>query len=311
MKKAFMIDGGAGRVIAAIPALKKYVRNNPDHDVRIFIGGWDMLLWGIPELQDISYSMDVKGGFESMFKDLDVVVSPEPYRQPNYYNQKISLAEAFDEIINETTDHSDLGIPELVLNKMEEKQAAGVIGQVKAQQQKQKTIVIQPYGRSAQRVDEKDIIDESTRSMEPHVYLKLVKKLATKYNLIFFGEEQMSLPEDTYTFKTQADLRMWAAIVEASDYFVGCDSLGQHMARAFNKPGTVIVGSTYPINTTYPDFFNIIEKEGVPKAYSPIRISGLDGHLADRINDRLMEFTDDEINDIYKKIIEDIEKKVK
>ena len=31
-RKVFAIDGGAGRAIAAIPALKKYARNHPDED---------------------------------------------------------------------------------------------------------------------------------------------------------------------------------------------------------------------------------------------------------------------------------------
>jgi len=311
MKRAIMIDGGAGRVIAAIPALIKHVNNNPTDDIRIFIGGWDTLLWGIPELQDITYSFDTKGIFENKIIDCDEVVSPEPYRLPRYFTQQISLVEGFDEIINNTHDHSDLVEPKLYLSKMEEKSAATMIKQVKQQQQKQKTIVIQPFGRSANRVDEQDIIDESSRSLEPHVYLKLIKKLSTKYNLIFFGEEQLNVPGDDITFKAKGDLRMWAAIVEASDYFVGCDSLGQHIARAFNKPGTVIIGSTFPVNTSYPDFFNIFEKKDIVKKYSPIRISGLDSHLADRINDTCMDFTDDEINEMYKSIVSDIEKKVK
>lgn len=310
MKKAVFIDGGAGRVIAAIPALLKLVKNNPNDDIRIFINGWDTLLWGIPELQNISHSPDVKGIFESLIKDVDVVISPEPYRLPSYFNLKKSLVEAFDEIINETDDHSDLESPKLVLNKGEEKQAAMLIAQVKSEQQKQKTIVIQPYGRSAERVDQADIIDGSSRSIEQDVYLKLVKKLSTKYNLIFFGEEQFQLADDTYTFKPTLDLRGWASVIEAADYFVGCDSVGQHMARSLNKPGTIIIGSTFPINTTYPDYFNIYEKKNVTKYYSPIRISGFESHLADRLNDRLMELDDDEINELYKSIVEDIEKKV-
>lgn len=311
MKKAIIIDGGAGRVIAAIPALIKYVKNNPNQNTRIFIYGWDNLLWGIPELHKISFSADIKGVFENEFLDCDEVISPEPYRLPSYYKQQKSLVEAFDEVLNNTNDHSDLGVPKLVLNKPEEKQAATFLAQVKAQQQKQKTIIIQPFGRSAQRVDERDIIDESTRSLEPAAYISLVKKLSTKYNLVFFGEEQFNVPDDTYTFKAKGDLRFWAAAIEASDYFVGCDSVGQHMARAFNKPGTVIMGSTYAINTTYPDHFNLFEKKGVNKVYSPIRISNFESHLADRYNDRCMDFSEQEINDLYKSIVEDIEKKVK
>jgi hypothetical protein len=77
-----------------------------------------------------------------------------------------------------------------------------------------------------------------------------------------------------------------------------------------NKPGTVIVGSTFAVNTTYPNFFNIVERD-VQKKYSPIRISGLESHLADRVNEVTVEFTDEEINTMYADIVKDIEKKVK
>ena len=63
-RKVFAIDGGAGRAIAAIPALKKYARNHPDEDWAVIVFGWDILFWGIPELQDRVYSADVKGIFK-------------------------------------------------------------------------------------------------------------------------------------------------------------------------------------------------------------------------------------------------------
>lgn len=309
MKKIFYIDGGAGRIIAAIPALKKYAKLHPDEDWNVLIAGWDNLLWGITELQDLTFNPDTKGIFDTVIKNADVIYSPEPYRVPGYFKQELSLAQAFDKEINNTDDHSDLELPSMVLSKTEEKNAANVLADVKQQQQKSKTIVIQPFGRSM-RKDRADLIDESSRSLDPKSYLALAKRLSSKYNLIFFGEQEFQIPEDTYTFKLGADLRMWASIIDASDYFVGVDSVGQHMARALNKPGTVIVGSTFSINTTYPEYFKIIEKPGVKK-YSPIRISGLDSHLADRYNDRCMDFTEKEIDDIYKQIVEDIEKKVK
>lgn len=311
MKKVFMIDGGAGRVIAAIPALLKYHKSNPNNDWAIIIGGWDNLLWGIPELQDRTYSMDTKGIFDNVISKTEEIVSPEPYRVPGYFKQELSLAEAFDVLINNTNDHKDLGVPKMVFSKQEEYQAAKFISEVKQQMQKQKTIIIQPYGRSANRVDEENIIDESSRSLDQHSYLSLVKKLTTKYNVVFMGEEPQVVPQDTFTFKTKADLRMWGAFIESADYFVGCDSLGQHMARAVETPGTVIIGSTYAINTSYPDYFNIFEKEGMNKKYSPIRISGLDSHLADRYNDKLMDYSEEDVSSLYKSIVEDIEKKVK
>ena len=309
-KKVFHLDGGAGRVICALPALEKYAKKNPDFNV--IIGGWDVLTFGNRLLQDKTYSMDVKGIFNLLIKDNDLI-HPEPYLLWQYYNQECSLIEGFDKLINETDDHSDLDPPRLYLCKAEEKGAANLIAQVKSKQNKNATIVIQPFGRSA-RVDNGDIIDDSTRSIEANVYYKLVKKLSQKYNIILMAEGefcQAVSQEDTISEKPQIpDIRAWAAIIEASDYFIGCDSMGQHMARAFNIPGTVILGSTYAENITYTDYFQIIENENVEKTYSPIRAVGFDSHLADRLNDKCMEFDDDQINQIYNKIVKDIKEKV-
>jgi len=310
MRKIIFIDGGAGRAIAAIPALEKLVKNSKNKDdIRIVIFGWDNLVWGNTLLQDITYNADTKGIFDGFIKDADETISPEPYRLPAYYNQKCSLAEAFDALINNTTDHSDLPPVKLYVSKAEEKNAVNLIADVKSQQKKEKTIVIQPYGRSA-RVDRNDIIDDSSRGLDSHAYLRLVRKLSTKYNLILFAEKPFWQQDDTFTFKPEMDLRMWSAVIEACDYFVGCDSVGQHMARAFNKPGTVFVGSTYPINVSYPDWFNMYEKPGAERKYSPIRVCGLDSHLADRYNDKCMDLTDKDIDDLFMSIVKDIEKKV-
>ena len=309
MKKVIMLDGGAGRVIAAIPSLCKYVRENPTEDIAILVPGWDTLLWGIPELHDITYNPEQKGIFEHVVLDADELITPEPYRVPGYFKQELSLVEAFNKTINNTDDHKDLEVPKLVLSKQEEYNSARLIREVKQQQQKQKTIVVQPFGRTAERPEENTVIDGSSRSLDPQTYIKLVKKLSTKYNLIFMGEQNFKLSEDTFTFKPDGDLRFWMGVIEAADYFIGVDSVGQHIARAVNIPGTVILGATFAINTTYPDWFNIFEKTDTKK-YSPIRISGLESHLADRWNDKLMDFSDDEINKLYANIVKDIEGKV-
>ena len=308
MKKLFFIDGGAGRAIASIPAFLKYAKKHDDFGILVY--GWDSLYWGIPELQDKVFNPEQKGIFDQVVKDAEEILSPEPYRVPGYFKQELSLAEAFDVLINNTDDHSDLQDPILKTSKGEEVNAAKLILDAKAEQQKDKTIVIQPFGRSMQRTEINAVIDESSRSLDSEVYLKLVKKLATKYNLVLMAEQPFHSDIDTYTIKPNADLRLWAAFIDAADYFVGVDSVGQHMARALGKPGTVIIGSTFAVNTTYPDYFNIWERK-VQKKYSPIRISGLEGHLADRLNEKTMELTDEEVNQLYQSITKDIEKKVK
>lgn len=309
MKKIFWIDGGAGRVIAAIPALLKYDKLNPNTDWAVLVGAWDFLLWGIPELQDRAYNLDTKGVFDNVVKNADQIITPEPYRNPAYFRQEISLVQAFDREINNTTDHSDLTPPVMIFNKQETMVAKNTISDLKGIQKKAKTVIFQPFGRGAKL--ERDVItDEESRSLNSKDYLTLVKKLSLKYNLIFFGEPEFQMQNDTYAAKYTCDLRQWGALIAEADYFIGVDSVGQHMARAVGTPGTVIFGSTFPINTSYPDYFQILDKT-THKKYSPIRIAGLDVTLSNRLNESSMAFSDKELNEIYSAIVADIEKKVK
>lgn len=309
MNTVFYIDGGAGRVLSAIPALLKFNKLNPTANWAVVVGGFDYLYWGIPELQDRVYSTDTKGVFDNVCLKADKIVTPEPYRNPAYFRQEISLAQAFDREINNTTDHSDLGLPIMVFNKQEMLVAKNTISDLKAVQKRNKTVVIQPFGRGA-KIERDLILDEESRSLDPNAYLFLVKRLAQRYNMIFFGEPAFQMKADTFAANYTCDLRQWAALISSADYFIGVDSVGQHMARALNIPGTVIIGSTFPVNTTYPGYFNIIEKPGVRK-YSPIRIAGLDTMLSNRLNEATMKFSDKELNDVYSNIVSDIEKKVK
>lgn len=308
-KTIFYIDGGAGRVMTAIPALLKYHRLNPNSDWAVLIPAWDFLYWGIPELQDRTYGVDTKGIFDSIVLNSDRIVTPEPYRVPAYFRQEISLAEAFDREINNTVDHSDLGQPIMIFNKQETAVAKATISELKEKMKRSKTVVFQPYGRGA-KVERDEINDEESRSLDGKSYLNLVKRLSQRYNMIFFGEPQFQQKIDTFAANYTCDLRQWGALIQEADYFLGVDSVGQHLARAVGKPGTVIIGSTFAKNTSYPGYFNIIEKSGVKK-YSPIRITGLDSVLANRLNENTMKFSDKEINELYNNIVSDIEKKVR
>lgn len=310
MKKIFWIDGGAGRAIAAIPALIKFGRLNPDVDWAIMVAAWDFLYWGIPELQDRTYGIDTKGVFDNVIKNADQIITPEPYRCPAYFRQEISLVEGFDREINNTKDHSDLGIPVLKFNQQEVMVAKNTLEDLKAAQKKQKTVIFQPFGRGAKIDNRQGVFDEESRSLSQKDYLYLVKKISMRYNTIFFGESDFQLKQDTVSQKYTCDLRQWGALVQEADYFIGCDSVGQHIARAVETPGTVIFGSTFPINTSYPDYFKIIETQQVRK-YTPIRIAGLDATLSNRLNEGTINFTIKELDDMFNTIVADIEKKVR
>ena len=304
-RTVFSIDGGAGRVITAIPSLKKYVKNNPDEDVRILVHGWEDLLYGTPELQDKVHSVEQRGSFDLHIKDADKFVKPEPYCLPSYYRQEKSLIEAFDEIINETDDHSDLGVPQLPVSKQEFVFASQALAQAK--QANKPIVVIQPFGREAQKVGENDVLDPGSRSFEIDFYMNLVRSLSDKYTLILMAEQHLFVPADDITIKVNANLRGWVGVIAQANYFIGCDSLGQHIARAVNRRGTVILGATFAKNTTYTDFHNVIEPV-TDKQYSPIRINGIDCDIANRYNTRCMYFSQEQQQSIIQEIDADIQK---
>lgn len=307
MKKVVFINGGAGRVISSIPALEELDRRGDLAGI-VCEGGLEMFL-GHPTLQAKAWDVNHKGIFESLIKD-NICVSTEPYRDIEYYNQRSSLQQSFWwEILGERTDKNRK--PTIVLSKMEEMNAIGIISQVRQQSQKEKTIVIQPFGRSSS-MGPGVVFDNSSRSIEQATFIDLVGDLSKDYNIIYMGEHKLdviNLP--LFQPQEHVPLRVWAAVIEASDYFIGCDSVGQHIAYTFDKPGTVVCGSTFPINTTYPEHFNIVEKKSANRVYSPIRIAGFASEEADRLNDTIMDFSKEELKEIISGIRAHIKKTVK
>ncbi len=304
-KKVFMLSGGAGRIICALPAFEKYVKDNGKDDVYIISqSGLEFFLG--TEFQDITFDLGHKGLFKDIIKPNNLI-NLEPYQEYGYYNQEKSLTQSFDKLINDTDSHGDLGRPKIVLSKTEEINAVNTVKECKKQQEKKYTVVIQPFGRNANQHDGGHVVDETSRSLSTDDYFYISEQLRKKYNVISMAEIKFENDKNMYV---DANLRHWAAIIEAADYFVGVDSCGQHMAYAFDKPGSVIIGSTFAENISYPKHFNIVEKPNTPKVYSPIRIEGLDSELANRVNDSCMDFTKQELEEITNNILKDIQKKV-
>jgi hypothetical protein len=307
MRKIVFINGGAGRMLCALPALEKFAQNNPD-GIIVSEAGMDFIL-GNPNLQDRTYPSNHKDLFDQFIKDGEII-SPEPYRDNDYYNQRCSITQAFDKLINGTPITEKQQRAQIFLNKEEELNGMAVIKTAKEAHKKKKTIIIQPYGRGVTMEQNLGVmIDQSSRSLESNTYLELAKAIRTKYNLICMTE--IPTPNDEYAIiPKNISLRYWAAAIDQCDYFIGCDSVGQHIAYTFNKPGSVIIGSTYAVNVTYPDYFKIYEKKGAVKKYSPIRVSDYDSHLADRVNDTVMNFSKQEEQEMIKSIMKDIKDKV-
>jgi ADP-heptose:LPS heptosyltransferase len=300
MNTTFLLSGGAGRIVAAIPALEKFHRLNPHDDFKVLIYGWENLYWNHPLLQSRTYSIGQKGIFDLIVKNSNLV-HPEPYHRYSYYNQKISLVEAFDEEINQTKDHSDLNPPRLYCHSGETTTALKMINEALSQQQKKKFVVYQPYGSGIQMVNNRPA-DTSGRSLDVDDAIELGRLLSQDAVVLYFGPNEFIHPRDDFMLNAKnlsnVDLRFYMTMISQCDYFVGVDSVGQHIARAFDKPGLVIMGSTFEKNVTYPEHFKIY-RNGAQPTYNPIRIGGVDCEFADRANDNIMKFTDRQIQEIY------------
>ena len=303
-KKVFLVSGGAGRIICALPAFAKHLKVHGDNFYIVSQSGIEFFLG--TELQDITFDPAHKGLFKNIIKD-NTIVNLEPYQEHGYYNQESSLTESFDKLINGTNDHGDLEKAKIVLSKTEEITAQDVIAEVIKQQGKEKTVVIQPFGRNSKQHKGGHVVDSTSRSLSTDDYFYISERIRKYYNVISMTEIKFDNDDNMYV---DCNLRQWAAIIDAADYFVGVDSCGQHMAYAFDKPGSVILGSTFAENISYPKHFNIIEKENFVKEYSPIRLEGVDSELADRKNDTALDFTKGELEDVKNKILKDIEKKI-
>ena len=302
MTTIISLDGGLGRIITAIPALLKYYQLHPDEDWYITIPGWDFITWGFPELQERTFNPDARGSFDLYWK-ADQVISPEPYRLPAYYRNEISLREAFDVCINDSTDHQDLPLMQLNISSSEKRKAFEIIEEAKSKHKKSKTIVLQPYGSTA-TPHASGIFDDSLRSIPKSMLDYFIQELSKNYNLIFLGAKEF---HDIRTYKPDPDpnLREWSAIIGSADYFIGCDSCGQHICKALNKKASVVIAGTNRVNVTY-DGFHIIERdvEFYPDA---MRISGFQSHMSSRLNEPRIQFTSEEIKTAYQGIIKNIE----
>ncbi len=300
MNKTFLLSGGAGRIITAIPALERYYHENGE-TFNVVVYGWSNLYNCHPILHNRTYDINNRGIFELMIKGSELIC-PEPYHVPDYYNQRINLISAFDCCINGYYELNNKKV-NLYLHSNEDFTAKKMIQDALKQFKKEKFIVFQPYGSGMQEVNGK-YIDKSERSLYKEAAEYIAGTLSRDAVVLYFGDNKYA-PNIPGVLNTKdipgADLRFFMAMIANCDYFVGIDSVGQHMAAAFGKSGTIFMGSTFEENVTYPYWFKIIRKQNMKPYYSPIRISPVDVDYAEIGNDGIMNFTIDEINEALEK----------
>jgi ADP-heptose:LPS heptosyltransferase len=291
--KAFFINGGYGRVLCSIPALEKYEIESEDKDFIIVCEGGTDAFKGHPSLDNRAFDVWHKQLFKDKIKDRDIV-SLEPYRRWEYYNQKCNLIQAFDVEIN-NKGIRELTKPSFYLNKDEILTGKKLIKEVKEKLKKDKAIIIQPFGRGIQHIDN-HLVDPTGRSIELTDLKILIRKLQEKnFGVILMSEVIIDFSADKFkdevAIPQNVSLRQWAAAIKFADHFLGCDSVGQHIAYSVSTPSTVITGPTFPINISYPDYdlFEIVDLGMHDRVYDPIRI--MPDESISRHNENLMSMT--------------------
>jgi ADP-heptose:LPS heptosyltransferase len=272
MDKAFFLNGGAGRILTAIPALEKNIQKNPNNIV--IAEAWPELYLMSPILRDCSYVPNTKNLFEDKLLARECV-TPEPYRLNAYYNQKCNLSQAFDMIINELDEIPDIEPLNLEISKRDQVFGYNFIDDAKTNLRKDKCIVFQPFG-SAATIEGRFIIDSTGRSFELADALHMIEQLKEEYVIIMMSTFPIPTNQDLGILQPKdLNLIQWAGIINAADGFLGCDSIGQHMAHALDKPATVVIGGTAPENISYPHNkdFKIFDLGVGKRKFAPMRVT--------------------------------------
>ena len=311
MKKVIWVDGGIGRVICALPAIDKLTET----EKVIVITSWKEVFANKDNIERV-YRPDSEYIWEDVILPNDLIHT-EPYWNSKYYRDKQHLIQAFN--LELTGNLGEIEKPKLIVNSFEDGFAKNWIKDTF--KNNKKTIVFQPFGSSA-GLDDTKIIDQSNRSLTLSFTEKIIDTFKDDYNIIYLGtiplkkydiefnyqqcntcrtaSNNSSKKKEVYPISEELGLRGLLAIIKNADYFIGCDSFGQHASYAFDIPSVVFIGGTDEKNISYPDTHLILKKDGHRFEYNPYRLP-YNSHLI-VANEGAMAFTETEENEFIKKI---------
>ena len=298
MNKTLLLDGGWGRQICAIPALEKYVQENPDTIIVSYF--WSQIFWGNKKLIKNVFDSQTKGLFEKLRNTQ--IIKLEPYFNNNFINQRINLIQAFNEDLNGSIEVMEK--PRLHFSRMEINAVKHPFDRTK------KSVVFQPFGSEA-RFQNDDVIDPSARSLNLETTKKILERLKKEnYQVIMFENRDFPCIDDKeFPFLKNLSYREASAVLASCDYFVGVDSSGQHIAYALDKPGTTFFGGTNPFSFGYPDYFSIFAKDQDYNYCYP-RLFEFDNWLENLNNSSAMEYDNQEVEEMCEILVQDIKEKV-
>ena len=304
--KIFLLDGGAGRQLCSIPAFEHYALTHDNfHIITLFKSDFFV---GNPILEKHTHHIDDEDLFTNIIKDGEVGTL-EPYFRSEYFNQECSISQAFHLMINGKYSIENK-TPKIYFLMDENTKYKNFIEALKREYKKDKVLVIQPFGQDAQ-VFPDGIFDDSNRSFTMENVITIASRLRKDYIILFMGPLRLNISNvingvninDNSIIYLDATLRDWAGYIKFADHFLGCDSVGQHLAKSVNQKATVVIGGTFPVNISYPndDKFTVFDLGKDRRVFDPIRLTF--DKKASEANKGIMHMDDATIDKIIDNIV--------
>lgn len=218
MKKlAVMIDGGLGRVLCAIPALKEL---NTKHDLVVLTGGWEFAYSG----SGLKVHPLGKPGLQYILEGYEIV-KPEPYWNLEYRTGKANLVEAFYQELN------------LTVPKSESVPYSPDLRQIPASIYSERPILmLQPHGSGG---------EADSRSMTRREVIEVIEKYRKEYSIFIIGTEvDFGFEDDSVQQIKNIAEPAFIRYIQLADLIVSCDTAGLHIAAAMGTPHVAYLATT-------------------------------------------------------------------
>ena len=100
---------------------------------------------------------------------------------------------------------------------------------------KEKVVIIQPFGRGVTSVGD-FVVDPGSRSMNMVNTVDIINDLKKDYAVaimseIHFPVEENEDKQNTKSLVHKSKTFEFAGVIDGADHFIGCDSVGQHIAK--------------------------------------------------------------------------------
>jgi hypothetical protein len=253
MPKAINMTGGLGRIVCALPALKLLQEKEPD--TIVVMNGWDDLYLHT-NLNTVESSTVAIG---ALLENYDVI-TPEPYYQAGYrkgvYDMRYAFALDLGVEFGNTIDYGIKLDPALVRKYLSHFQSIP--------EAQGKPLAMIQVKASGDNLNIRDLNEDTAKNA-------IFACKANGYFPVLVGDlNNIPFNLECYNINNTA-LSDFITLIAMAELFIGGDSAGMHLARAFGKKGIIYLTSTAGTRY-YPDWFTEFRHPDHPVTFEHPRL---------------------------------------